>query len=194
MDLTRREFILLSGATGAGVALSALGLDLGSVRAYAGQLKIDKMKTATMTTSICPYCAVGCGLLVASDQKSGQILNIEGDPDHPINEGTLCSKGAAVFQTTASNSNRLTKVLYRAPYSDKWEERSWDWAITEIAKKAKATRDATFEEKNSKGQVVNRTEAIANIGSSNINNDECWGLNCLVRGLGVVYVEHQARI
>ena len=194
MDLTRREFILLSGAAGAGVALSSLGLDLGPARSYANELKIDKMKSAKTTTSICPYCAVGCGLIVATDPKNSAVINIEGDPDHPINEGTLCSKGAAVFQTTANNPNRLTKVLYRAPFSDKWEEKSWDWAVTEIAKKAKATRDATFVEKNSKGQVVNRTEAIASIGSSNINNDECWALNALIRSMGIVYVDHQARI
>lgn len=164
MDVTRREFILLSGAVGAGVALSSLGLDLGPVRAYAEELKIDRMKTAKITTSVCPYCSVGCGLLVATDPNKGTIINIEGDPEHPINEGSLCAKGASVFQTTAANPNRLTKVLYRAPYSEKWEEKPWDWAITEIAKKVKATRDADFIEKNAKGEVVNRIETIAHLG------------------------------
>jgi formate dehydrogenase major subunit len=194
MDVSRREFLIISGVFGAGVGLASLGLDLGPVKAYADELKIDKMKAAKSTTSICPYCSVGCGLIVSTDTKSGKIINIEGDPEHPTNEGSLCAKGASVFQTTAANPNRLTKVVYRAPYSDKWEEKSWDWAITEIAKRAKATRDATFVEKNAKGQVVNRTEAIAHLGSSNIDNEECWALNDLIRSLGVVYMDHQARI
>jgi formate dehydrogenase major subunit len=194
MIVTRREFLVISGAVGAGVALSSLGLDLGPVKAYAEELKIDRMKSAKRTTSVCPYCSVGCGLIVSTDPKTGQIINIEGDPDHPINEGSLCSKGSAVFQTTANNPHRLTKVLYRAPYSDKWEEKSWHWAVTEIAKRAKATRDTAFVQKNAKGQVVNRTDAIAHIGSSNIDNDECWVLNALMRSLGVVYIDHQARI
>ncbi|MDQ1239412.1 MAG: formate dehydrogenase major subunit, partial [Thermodesulfobacteriota bacterium] len=95
---------------------------------------------------------------------------------------------------TASNPHRLTKVLYRAPFGDKWEEKSWDWAVNEIAKKIKATRDADFIEKNSKGQVVNRVETIAHLGSSNIDNEEIWVLNAMVRGLGLVYIDHQARI
>jgi formate dehydrogenase major subunit len=194
MGVTRREFIVISGVVGAGLAISSLGLDMGPVKAHADELKIKKMKTAKNTTSICPYCSVGCGLIVSTDSKTGNIINIEGDPDHPINEGALCSKGSAVFQTTANNPQRLKKVLYRAPYSDKWEEKSWDWAITEIAKKAKATRDASFQEKNAKGQVVNRTEAICHIGSSNIDNDECWAVNALMRSLGMVYIDHQARI
>lgn len=194
MEVTRREFLVVSGVVGAGLTLSSLGLDLGPARAYADRLKIDAMKTAKQTTSICPYCSVECGLIVSTDTTSGKIINIEGHSDHPINEGTLCSKGSAVFQTTASNPNRLTKVLYRAPYSDKWEEKSWDWAVSEIAKRAKKTRDATFVERNAKGQVVNRTEAIAQIGSSNIDNDECWALNAMVRSLGPVYIDHQARI
>jgi formate dehydrogenase major subunit len=194
MDLTRRQFILLSGAVGAGAALSSLGLDLGPVKAYAEELKIDKMKSAKNTTSICPYCSVSCGLIVSTDIAAGKIINIEGDPDHPINEGALCAKGASVFQTTANNPNRLTKVLYRAPFSDKWEEKPWDWAITEIAKRAKATRDADFMEKNSKGQIVNRVETIAHLGSSNIDNEECHTLNALMRNLGIVYLDHQARV
>jgi len=194
MKVTRREFLVMTGAVGAGVALSSLGLDLGPVKAYADELKIDKMKSAKNTTSVCAYCSVGCGLIVSTDTKAGKIINIEGDPDHPINEGALCAKGASLFQTTAANPNRLTKVLYRAPFSDKWEEKSWDWAISEIAKRAKATRDASFVEKNAKGQVVNRTEAIAHMGSSNIDMEEIWGLNAMVRSLGIVYMDHQARV
>ena len=194
MSVTRREFFVVSGLIGAGVALSSLGVDVGPAKAYAAELKIDKMKTAKATTSVCSYCSVGCGLIVSTDSKNGKIINIEGDSDHPINEGALCAKGSALFQTTASNPNRLTKVLYRAPYSDKWQEKSWDWAISEIAKKVKATRDAGFVEKNEKGQIVNRVENIVHLGSSNIDNEEIAALNTLVRSLGLVYIDHQARI
>lgn len=194
MGVTRREFFVVSGLIGAGVALSNLGVDMGPVKAFAADLKIDKMKTAKATTSVCAYCSVGCGLIVSTDSKTGKIINIEGDSDHPINEGALCAKGSALFQTTAANPNRLSKVLYRAPYSDKWQEKSLDWAINEIAKKVKATRDAGFVEKNDKGQIVNRVEDIVHLGSSNIDNEEIAALNLLVRSLGLVYIDHQARI
>jgi formate dehydrogenase major subunit len=194
MNVTRREFLVISGAVGAGLALSSLGVDIGPVKAYAAELKMEKMKSAKQTTSICPYCAVGCGLLCSTDTKAKKIINIEGDPDHPTNEGSLCAKGAAVFQTTADNPNRLKKVLYRAPNSDKWQEKSWDWALTEIAKRVKATRDAYFVEKNDKGQVVNRLEAIAHVGSAALDNEERWPLQAMMRALGLVYIEHQARI
>lgn len=195
MAVTRREFLVISGAVGAGLALSSLGVDLTPVKAYADELKkIDKMKTAKQSTTICPYCGVGCGLVCSTDTKAKKIINIEGDPDHPINEGALCAKGAALFQTTANNPNRLKKVLYRAPGSDKWQEKSWDWALTEIAKKVKATRDAGFMEKNAKGEVVNRVENIAHIGSAALDNEELWPLQAMMRALGLVYIEHQARI
>jgi len=194
MTVTRREFLVISGVVGAGLALSSLGVDVGPVKAYAADLKIDKMKTAKQTTTICPYCAVGCGIICSTDVKAKKIINTEGDPDHPINEGALCAKGAALFQTTDNNPNRSKKVLYRAPNSDKWQEKSWDWAINEIAKKVKATRDANFIEKNEKGETVNRVEAIAHVGSAALDNEELWPLQAMMRSLGLVYIEHQARI
>jgi formate dehydrogenase major subunit len=194
MSITRREFLVISGAVGAGVALSSLGVDLGPTKAYADDVKMGKMKAAKLSTTICPYCAVGCGLVCAVDAQEKKIINIEGDPDHPINEGALCAKGAAVFQTSAANPNRLQKVLYRAPGADKWEEKSWDWAIGEIAKRVKATRDKSFIEKNAKGEAVNRVEAIAHVGSAALDNEECWPLQAMMRALGLVYIEHQARI
>jgi formate dehydrogenase major subunit len=194
MTVSRREFLVISGVVGAGLALSSLGVDLGPAKAYAAELKIDKMKTAKQTTTICPYCAVGCGIICSSDVKTKKIINAEGDPDHPINEGALCAKGAALFQTSDHNPNRLKKVLYRAPNSDKWQEKSWDWALNEIAKRVKATRDANFIEKNDKGQVVNRVEAIAHVGSAALDNEEVWPLQAMMRALGLVYIEHQARI
>ncbi len=195
MDVTRREFLVISGAVGAGLTLSSLGIDMGPANAYAADLdKVNKVKSAKQSTTICPYCAVGCGLLCSTDAKSGKIINIEGDSDHPINEGALCAKGAGLFQTTANNLNRLKKVLYRAPGSDKWQEKSWDWALNEIAKKVKATRDKTFIEKNAKGQTVNRLEAIAHVGSAALDNEELWPLQAMMRSLGLVWIEHQARI
>jgi formate dehydrogenase major subunit len=195
MKVTRREFLVGSGTVAGGLALSSLGIDLGPIIAYADEMKkIDRVKSARQSTSICCYCAVGCGLICSTDTKTGKIINIEGDPEHPINEGTLCAKGAGIFQTTAANEHRLTKVLYRAPYSDKWQVKTWDWAITRIAKKIKAARDADFITKNSKGQVVNRLETIAHMGSSNVDNEECWLITAMARSMGLVYIDHQARV
>jgi formate dehydrogenase major subunit len=195
MDVTRREFLVISGAVGAGLTLSSLGIDMGPAKAYAAQLdKVDKVKSAKQSTTICPYCSVSCGLVCSTDQKTGKIINIEGDSDHPINEGALCAKGAALFQTTANNPARLKKVLYRAPGSDKWQEKSWDWALTEIAKRVKKTRDQYFIEKNGQGQTVNRVEALAHVGSAALDNEELWPLQAMMRALGLVYIEHQARI
>jgi formate dehydrogenase major subunit len=195
MGITRRDFLTFSGTLGAGLALGRLGFDLGPLAAYAEEVKkMDQVQAAKQTTSICCYCSVGCGLIVSTEAKTGKVLNIEGDPDHPINEGSLCAKGAGLYQTSAANTHRLQKVLYRAPYSTKWEEKSWDWAITRIARKIKATRDADFITANAKGQVVNRVETIAHMGSSNVDNEECWAITALVRSLGLVYIDHQARV
>jgi formate dehydrogenase major subunit len=191
MDVTRRQFIQISGATAAGLAVSGLGFDLKPVKAHAQMLKTQYAKE---TTSICPYCAVGCGVIVhTSKSGDGRVINIEGDPDHVINRGTLCSKGASLSQLS-ENTQRVTEPMYRAPYSDRWETVSWDWALDEIAKRAKATRDASFEKTNAKGQTVNRTVGIASVGSAALDNEECWVYQALMRSLGLVYIEHQARI
>lgn len=191
MDLNRREFIQVTSATAAGLAVSGLGFDLMPVKAHAQMLKT---KYAKETTTICCYCAVGCGAIVHTSQRGdGRVINIEGDPDHVINRGALCPKGGSMKQLV-ENENRLTRPMYRAPYSDKWQAVSWDWALENIAKKVKETRDATFETKNSKGQVVNRTTAIASVGSAAMDNEECWTYQAMLRSLGLVYIEHQARI
>ena len=191
MNLTRREFIQVTGVTAAGLAVSGLGFDLTPVKAHAQMLKT---KYAKETTTICCYCAVGCGAIVHTSKKGdGRVINIEGDPDHVINRGSLCSKGAALSQL-AENELRLTEPMYRAPNSKEWKQVSWDWALTEIAKRVKKTRDATFTSKNAKGQVVNRTTAIASVGSAAMDNEECWIYQALMRALGLVYIEHQARI
>jgi formate dehydrogenase major subunit len=191
MNVSRREFIQITGATAAGLAVSGLGLDLKPVKSHAQMLKT---KYAKETTTICCYCAVGCGAIVHTGKSgAGKIINIEGDPDHPINEGSLCAKGAALSQLV-NNENRITTPLYRKPYSNQWMEVSWEQALLMIAKRIKKSRDASFTHKNAKGQVVNRTNGIAEVGSAALDNEECWAIQAMMRALGLVYVEHQARI
>jgi formate dehydrogenase major subunit len=158
---------------------------------WAGAVPDAKIKGAEKTTSICPFCGVGCGLVAYT--KNGKLIGVEGDPDHPINQGSLCSKGQAVTEIVTSPM-RLKKVQYRAPGSDRWEEKDLDWAMQTLAQRVKATRDASFMAKNADGVMVNRTEALASIGGAALNNEECYLISKLMRGLGVVYLEHQARL
>jgi formate dehydrogenase major subunit len=191
MNVNRREFMQITGAAAAGLAVSGLGFDLSAVKAHAQMLKT---KYAKETITICCYCAVGCGAIVHTSLKGdGRVINIEGDPDHVINRGSLCSKGAALSQLV-ENKDRITEPMYRAPYSNEWQTVSWDWALTEIAKRVKSTRDSAFEAKNDKDQVVNRTVGIASVGSAALDNEECWIYQALLRAVGLVYIEHQARI
>ncbi len=188
MSITRRTFL-----KGLGGGLTALGLsDVILCRSgWAGTVAPAKIKEATATTSICPYCGVGCGLVAYT--KNGRLVDVEGDPEHPINQGTLCSKGQAVFEVVTS-PRRLTKVRYRAPGSDHWEEKDLNWAMQTLAQRVKATRDASFIRKSPTGVTVNRTESLACIGGAAINNEECYLLVKLARALGIVYLEHQARL
>lgn len=191
MKFNRRDFIKISGATAAGVALSGVGFDLKPVKSHATMLKTQYAKE---TTTICCYCAVGCGAIVHTSKRGdGRVINIEGDPDHVINQGALCAKGAALKQLV-ENEKRLTEPMYRAPYSNKWETVSWEWALEKIAQRVKKTRDMNFETTNAKGQTVNRTTSIASVGSAAMDNEECWIYQALMRSLGLVYIEHQARI
>jgi formate dehydrogenase major subunit len=186
MDTTRRAFL---GALGTAGAAAASGLG-NAPSAEAAAIPAPKTAGATETTTICPFCGVGCGQVVSV--KDGRVVSIEGDRHHPINEGTLCSKGAAAIQVT-NNPLRLKTPLHRAPGSDRWEEKSWDWMLPRIAERVKATRDASFQT-HAGGAVVNRTEAIASLGGAALDNEECYLLSKLMRALGIVYLEHQARI
>jgi formate dehydrogenase major subunit len=190
MKLTRRDFMKVSGAATAGLALSGLGFDLSPVQAFTWELRT---KDAKETPTICCYCGVGCGIICHTDKKTGKVIYTEGDADHPINGGSLCAKGASAYQI-AQNDKRITKVLYRAPNSDKWQVKKWDWALKEIAKRVKASRDKSFVTTNDKGQVVNRCNGIASVGSAALDNEECWIYQAMLRSLGLVYIEHQARI
>lgn len=187
--MTRRGFLKISGATAAGVALGSLGFDLRPIEAYAQTLRI---KDAKQTTTVCPYCAVGCGIIVHTSK--GKVLYTEGDPDHPINEGALCSKGISVFQLSGDNPNRLSKPMYRAPFGTEWKEVSWEFALDKIAENVKKVRDQYFETTNQKGQTVNRLTHIASVGSAAMDNEECNIYQKFLRSLGLVYIEHQARI
>jgi formate dehydrogenase major subunit len=143
-------------------------------------------------TSICPYCAVGCAQLVYA--KGDDVIGVEGDPRSPINQGTLCPKGAATFGWMTS-PQRLTRVKYRAPYSDQWEERPLDWAMDRIARLVKQTRDETFVRRLPDGTVVNHTLALAELGGATCDNEENYLIKKLLAGgLGVVFIENQARI
>lgn len=143
-------------------------------------------------TSICPYCAVGCAQLVYVNGDN--IIHIEGDPRSPINQGTLCPKGAATFGWLV-NPNRLTKVKYRAPSSDRWEERPLDWAMDRIAYLIKRTRDETFVSRLPDGTTVNHTLGMASLGGATLDNEENYLIKKLCGGgLGMVWIENQARV
>jgi formate dehydrogenase major subunit len=184
MAVSRRDFLKLSGGT---ALLGSLGVNLDPAKAYAQGLRIANAK---QSTTICPYCSVGCGIIVYA--KNGKVIQAEGDPDHPISEGTLCSKGASIFQM-ANNDTRVRKPMYREPGATKWKEVEWDWALDRIARLVKDARDKSFKTE-SNGLVVNRTEGIAHVGSAAMDNEECYLIQKLVRSWGLVYVEHQARI
>ena len=213
MEITRRDFLKVSGAAGT-VLMGGLGFDLSPSEAYARELRI---KEAKETTSVCCYCSVGCGILVHT--KNGKVINSEGDPEHPISEGALCSKGGSLYQVV-NNENRLLKPLYRSPGATEWKEVEWDWALDQVARRIKDTRDRTFQlttktnirEKKvadtpdesglfpeimvdvEKEFTVNRTNGIAHVGSAALDNEECYLIQKLVRSWGLVHVEHQARL
>ena len=151
----------------------------------------SRIRDAEMSVSVCPYCGVGCSQRVY--HKDGKVLDIEGNPDSPISGGHLCPKGADTFQL-GNNPNRPTKVLYRAPKSDHWEERPLDWAMDRIAQRVKTTRDAHFTLHNDKGVRINRTEAIGHIGGATLDNEENYLILKLWRALGIVHITNQARI
>lgn len=201
MEVSRRTFLKISGAAGlTGVLLTKLGCaPRGEAPAGGEALRIQY---AQEISTICPYCSVGCGALCQI--QDGEVVSIVGDPDHPINEGSLCSKGSSLLnlrmiydpktKKLTLNPNRVTKVLYRAPGSNKWEVKSWDWALTNIAQRVKQARDATFEATDAQGVTVNRTSAIAHLGSAAIDNEENYLMVKLQRALGVINIDHHARL
>jgi len=191
MDISRRGFFTAAAASAAGTALGGLagfGASLAPALARAEELRI---KNATTVPSLCPYCSVGCATLV--HVVDGKITNIEGDPRSPHNEGSLCPKGAATFQLHI-NPNRLTKVLHRAPGATDWEVWDLERAMTRVAELTKKTRDETFIETLENGKVANMTPALFSLGGATLDNEWNHLQQKLMRGLGIVAVENQARI
>jgi len=186
MELSRRDFLKASGASLGGAMLFNI-MDAQSARAIP---EIPLKKVLKETTTICCYCSVGCGAIV-STFEDGKI-KIEGDPDHPISRGSLCSKGAAMAQVhevdSKTNPWRLTKPLYRAPNSTTWEEKPWEWMLSTIARRVKDTRDRNWN------AAASRTDALAGFGGGELDNEECYILSKMSRALGITYLEHCARI
>lgn len=196
-DLTRRQFLKL-GAAGAGAtALTPLANPLGfDLRLAKKRQMAFRIAGAKEVHSLCPYCAVGCSLIAYTRQGANgktELLQIEGDPDSPINEGRLCPKGATAMQL-ATSSRRVEKPLYRAPGSSKWEEKSWDFMLDKLAQNIKASRDNTFVAQDANGNIVNRTEGVAFAGGAAFSTEEGYLATKLMRTLGVVHIEQQARV
>lgn len=222
--VTRRDFLKISGASVAAVAISDLGFD---VAAAAEKVKECRIKNIKGIPTICPFCGGGCGLVAYSvldpaTNKFVETLSVEGDPDHPVNMGGACAKGAGIFQLrqvgTDVNPRRILKPKYRAAGSTQWVEKDWDWVLDQIAQKIKDTRDKTFVKTQQvdfpvlgpdgkpvmgpdgkpllekKEIIVNRTEAIASLGGAALDNEEAYLQSKMMRAMGLVFVEHQARI
>jgi formate dehydrogenase major subunit len=191
-QLSRREFLQQSSAgIGASTALGSLiglGASLAPATARAQALRI---REARATPSVCPYCSVGCALVIHT--IGNEIVNIEGDKRSPHNEGCLCPKGAATYQLIR-NPNRATKVLHRKPGAGDWQEVELDWAMDRIAQLVKKTRDETFVERLEDGTLVNQTTAIFSLGGATLDNEWNHLQQKLMRGLGIVAIENQARI
>ncbi len=210
MKISRRNFLKLSGlAALTGTLAAKLGCqpeepvtpDPDDPTPVIDEPEELWVQYADTVTQVCSYCGVGCGVLCYVED--GKIINVDGDPDHPVSEGTLCSKGSALFSKyyiydekgeAVVNPQRVTKVLYRAPKATDWEEKDWDWAIEEIARRLKDTRDEYFEEENDAGQLVNRCNALAWVGSAMNNNEENYIYQKFCRATGITQLDHCARL
>jgi formate dehydrogenase major subunit len=195
VEVTRRQFLQL-GATSAGVlGVSPLGFDLAPATRVSRSLRIEG---ATVSHSVCPYCAVGCALLAYTRKATTpagrpELLQIEGDPDSPVNEGRLCPKGATALQLAVSR-RRVPSPMYRSPGAAEWQRVSWDFALDKLAKNIKASRDRTFVTVDADGNLVNRCEGIAFAGGAAFSSEEGYLATKLMRGLGLVHIEQQARV
>jgi formate dehydrogenase major subunit len=192
-QLTRRDFFKV-GAAGVGAAgVTSLGFDVARAVELRRELRIAGAKEVH---SLCPYCAVGCSLVAYTKQNEKgqtQLLQIEGDPDSPVNEGRLCPKGATAMQLAVS-SRRVEKPLYRAPGGDRWQEITWDEMLDRLAHRMKESRDATFIAQDANGNTVNRCEGIAFAGGAAFSSEEGYFATKIMRGLGTVFIEQQARV
>ena len=192
MNPTRRNFLRVGGGT---MVASVLGFNLQKAYAQSKELKIAR---TTETRSTCPYCSVSCGVIIhtigdKAKNVTPQVIHVEGDPDHPINRGTLCPKGASLEQDI-NNPRRLLKPQVRRPGKTDWEDISWNQALDEIAHRVKKTRDDTFIEKDAKGNTVNRCESLAFIGGCTDTNEFNFLVVKTMRSMGLTYIENQARV
>ncbi|MPT29741.1 MAG: sulfate ABC transporter substrate-binding protein [Achromobacter sp.] len=195
VNMNRRQFFKVTGTTLAGSSLALLGAAPGTAMAEVRQYKLARM---TETRNTCPYCSVACGLLMyglgdGAKNARASIMHIEGDPDHPVNRGTLCPKGAALIDFIHS-PNRLMYPEYRAPGSDKWVRMSWDEALTRITKLMKADRDANFVEKTEDGKTVNRWLTTGMLAASASSNEVGYITHKTVRSMGILAFDNQARV
>jgi formate dehydrogenase major subunit len=191
MTVTRRQ-ILGAAVTGA-VGGSALGFDTAQAKAIRQDLRIEG---AAISHTVCPYCAVGCALVAYTKKHADgkvELLQIEGDADSPVNEGRLCPKGASALQLAVS-SRRVPSPLYRAAGARDWQRVSWDFAMERLAQNIKASRDRTFVTTDAAGNTVNRCEGIAFAGGAAFSSEEGYLATKLMRSLGVVHIEQQARV
>jgi formate dehydrogenase major subunit len=192
-QLTRRDFFKV-GAAGVGAAgVTSLGFDVARAVELRRELRIAGAKEVH---SLCPYCAVGCSLVAYTKQNEKgqtQLLQVEGDPDSPVNEGRLCPKGATAMQLAVS-SRRVEKPLYRPPGGDRWQEITWDEMLDRLAHRMKESRDATFIAQDANGNTVNRCEGIAFAGGAAFSSEEGYFATKVMRGLGTVFIEQQARV
>ncbi len=188
MKLTRRDLLKVAGAGAGAIALGGLGVNYLMTESYAKDLKI---KGAKEVISICPFCAVSCHFI--AHVKSGKVVSTEGDPGYPVSEGALCAKGSTML-SMINSEHRILKPLYRAPYSEKWEEKSWSWMIETVARRIKDTRDKNFMVKNAEGQVVNRNDKMFHMGSSQMSNEEASVVVQAMRAMGIMNIDHQARV
>ena len=192
-QLSRRDFLKAGAAATGAAGVSALGFELAQATSFKQNLKIAGAKELH---SLCPYCAVGCSLVAYTRQNANgttQLLQIEGDPNSPVNEGRLCPKGASAMQL-ATSSRRVETPLYRAPGSTTWEKKDWNFVLDKIATNLKASRDRTFVAQDANGNTVNRTEGVAFAGGAAFSSEEGYFTTKVMRTLGLVHLEQQARV
>ena len=198
MELTRRDFFKVTAAGSAGAAWATFGFDLEPAYAQVGELKISR---ANEIRSVCPYCGVGCSMIAyvsghgetTSFNNKPHLVHIEGDPDSPINGGSLCPKGASTMQLAVSEK-RVQSPRYRRPGATEWEEISWEEALDNLARLMKDARDERFIDKDDEGNTVNRNEGFAWGGGATISNEEGYLTTKVFRALGTVGIEQQARV
>jgi formate dehydrogenase major subunit len=197
IEVSRRHFMKLAGAGAAGSAVAALGFGEAEAQ-VAALVKPFRLTLTKEARTICPYCAVSCGMLVFAapgqiNKDKLEVIHIEGDSDHPVNRGTLCPKGAAAIDYIRSET-RVQYPMHRKPGTNKFERVSWDFAMERIAKLMKDDRDANFIDKNKDGVTVNRWPTMAFLSGSSLTNEGGWLTYKVARGLGMLQIENQARI